>query len=110
MAESYRIAIADDEPVVVAFVRECLVRAGHSVVAEARSGEQLVQLCTTVVPDLIITDIKMGETDGITAVETILATHDLPVVVLSYTRRSAGMFFASHAASASFSVSRLVLA
>jgi two-component system, response regulator PdtaR len=83
MDESYRIAIADDEPLVLAFLRDCLVRAGHHVVAEAQSGEQLVRLCTTCSPQLIVTDIKMKGMDGLAAVQMILERQELPVVILS---------------------------
>ncbi len=83
MLESYRIAIADDEPVVVAFLRDCLMRAGHQVVGEARTGEQLVELCNSGAPELIVTDIEMEHMDGLAAVESILENHELPVIILS---------------------------
>lgn len=83
MRDSNRIAIADDEPLVVAYLRDCLTRAGHKVIVAARSGEELVELCLACPPDLIVTDIEMSPMDGLTAVQTILERHDLPVIILS---------------------------
>jgi DNA-binding NarL/FixJ family response regulator len=54
------------------------------VVAEARSGEQLLEVLDAVTPDLLITDIHMPGMDGLTAVARIRKRHpSLPILVLS---------------------------
>lgn len=83
MSESYRIAIADDEQIVVDYLSECLMKTGHEVVAEANSGEQLVALCSATKPELIITDIMMKDQDGLSAVEEILRSQSPAVIFLS---------------------------
>lgn len=83
MSSSYCIALADDEPDVRSFLRDCLTRAGHKVVIEAESGEELIQLTGAISPDLIITDVKMNKIDGLEAVNLILREKEVPVIVLT---------------------------
>lgn len=83
MKRSLRIAVADDEPVVQRFFREVLPRMGHEVVAVAGTGRELVERCHTSNPNLIITDIKMPEMDGITAACEIYRKHTVPVILVS---------------------------
>ena len=42
---------------------------GHQVVAIADTGRELVEHCRSLKPDLVITDIKMPDMDGIEAAE-----------------------------------------
>jgi two-component system, response regulator PdtaR len=67
MSQALRIAIADDEPDMRDYFQQVLPRLGHTVVAVAQNGRELVELCRTKNPDLVITDIKMPEMDGIDA-------------------------------------------
>jgi two-component system, response regulator PdtaR len=83
MHRSYRVAIADDNRADLFLLRECLSRSGHDVAFEAHSGEELVQQCASDSPELIITDIYMGEMDGLTAASEILAHQEIPVIIVS---------------------------
>ena len=83
MHRSYRVAIADDNRADLLLLRACLSRAGHNVAFEAHSGEELVQQCGSASPELIITDIYMGEMDGLTAASEILAHQEIPVIIVS---------------------------
>jgi AmiR/NasT family two-component response regulator len=56
---------------------------GHQVVATADNGEQLVEVCLTVRPDLVITDIRMPGKDGIAAVRDVFRSTPLPVVLVT---------------------------
>ena len=80
---SLRIAVADDEPVVRAYFEETLRDLGHEVVAVASTGAELVEACRRLKPDLIITDIRMPDTDGIDAAERITAFHEAPIILVS---------------------------
>ena len=62
-----RILVADDEPDMRDYFRKVLPRLGHTVVAAAETGAELIAQCRTHRPDLVITDIKMPELDGIDA-------------------------------------------
>ncbi len=78
-----RIAIADDEADIRQYFRRLLPRLGHEVVGEAENGRELVELCRAEHPDLIITDIRMPELNGIEAVSEIGKSQQIPVIVVS---------------------------
>jgi two-component system, response regulator PdtaR len=78
-----RIAVADDEPEMRDFFEKVLPRFGHQVVAVAENGAQLIEHCRRTQPDLIITDIKMPELDGIEASTRICQERPVPVILVS---------------------------
>lgn len=53
-----------------------------TVVGEAESGEQAVELVAELAPDLVLMDINMGGIDGIEATRQITAAHPATMVVL----------------------------
>lgn len=83
MTTSLRIAVADDEPEMRDFFAKVLPRFGHQVVAIAENGSELIKLCRDGQPDLIITDIKMPEVDGIEACNQICQERAVPVILVS---------------------------
>ena len=83
MSKHLRIAIAEDEPELLADYEETLAELGHEVVAKAKTGRELVQLCLETRPDLIITDIKMPDMDGLEAAEQIRQHGPIPIVIAS---------------------------
>jgi two-component system, response regulator PdtaR len=83
MTLSLRIAVADDEPDMRDYFRKCLTRLGHQVVAVAENGRELVERCHALRPDLVITDIKMPDMDGIDAATRIYREHPVPVILVS---------------------------
>jgi len=78
-----RIAVADDEPDMLAYYQKCLPRLGHQVVSIAQDGRELVEQCRTTRPDLIITDIKMPQLDGIEAATVIYRERPVPIILVS---------------------------
>jgi two-component system, response regulator PdtaR len=83
MSQTLRIAIADDEPDMRDYFQQVLPRLDHAVVAVAQNGRELVDLCRTSNPDLVITDIKMPELDGIEAATQIYLNRPVPVILVS---------------------------
>lgn len=83
MTPRLRIAVADDEPDMRDYFLRMLPRLGHEVVAVADNGRALVERCREVRPDLVITDIKMPELDGIDAAAEIARERPVPVVLVS---------------------------
>jgi response regulator NasT len=83
MSRSLRIAVADDEPDMREWFQTILPLLGHEVVAVAEDGSDLVEKCRTVHPDLLITDIKMPDMDGIDAATQIYRGGPLPVILVS---------------------------
>ena len=55
MTRSLKIAVADDELDMRDYFQQILPLLGHQVVAVAQTGRELVDLCATTRPDLVIT-------------------------------------------------------
>jgi two-component system, response regulator PdtaR len=83
MNRSLRIAVADDELDMRDYFQQMLPLLGHSVVAVAQNGRELVELCRQHKPDLVITDIKMPDMDGIDAATQICKNGPVPVILVS---------------------------
>lgn len=62
-----RIVIAEDEPLIKMDIKEILEENSYTVVGEASTGFDAVEICKKHKPDLVIMDIKMEIMDGITA-------------------------------------------
>jgi response regulator NasT len=83
MTHALRIVVADDEADMRDYFRKILPHLGHRLVAVAENGRELVQLCLEQRPDLVITDIKMPDMDGIDAAVEIYRTLPIPVILVS---------------------------
>jgi response regulator NasT len=83
MTRSLKIAVADDELDMRDYLQRILPVLGHQVVAVAKNGRELVEQCRTSRPDLVITDIKMPDMDGIDAATQIYRDGPLPVILVS---------------------------
>lgn len=80
---SLRIAVADDEPEMLLFFRELLPHLGHTVMAEAATGRELVERCRSTHPDLVITDIRMPDLDGLQAAAEVNGGGRVPVILVT---------------------------
>ena len=78
-----RILVAEDETIIRLDLVEMLGRAGLEVCAEARDGEEAVELARQHEPDLAIMDVKMPRLDGIEAARRILEENPIPIVMLT---------------------------
>ena len=83
MKRPLRIAVADDERDTRDFLQELLPRLGHEVVAVATTGRELVDKVQATAPDLVITDIKMPDMDGLQASIAVNRDKQVPVVLIS---------------------------
>jgi response regulator NasT len=83
MNRALRIAVADDEPDMRDYFRKILPRLGHQVVAVAATGRELIAQCRQTHPNLVVTDIKMPDMDGIDAAIEIYRETPVPVVLVS---------------------------
>ena len=76
-----RVLLADDQDLVRAGFRALLdAQDDIAVVGEAGDGEEAVQLPRRHRPDIVLMDIRMPGTDGLTATRSIAADHDLAEV------------------------------
>jgi response regulator NasT len=83
MTKPLRIAVADDEPDMRDYFARILPCLGHRVVAVAKDGEDLLAQCRASLPDLVITDIKMPDMDGIDAASRLYQERPIPVILVS---------------------------
>ncbi|NIP43129.1 MAG: sigma-54-dependent Fis family transcriptional regulator, partial [candidate division Zixibacteria bacterium] len=75
------ILVVDDDKLVNEFINETLTRAGYSV-HSALSGPEALKLMEETDYDLILTDVRMPEMDGITLLMKIKAVSPDSVVVV----------------------------
>jgi response regulator NasT len=78
-----RILVAEDETIIRLDLRDLLERAGFEVCAEAKDGEEAVDLARSELPDLAIMDVKMPRLDGIEAARRMLEERPIPIVMLT---------------------------
>ncbi len=68
-----RILICDDAVFMRMTIKEALLKAGHDIIGEAESGDEVAQLYQTLKPDLVTMDLlmKSSGTDGIKKIREI---------------------------------------
>lgn len=73
-----RVLLADDQALVRAGFRALLdAQDDIEVVGEAGNGEEAIRLTRSLVPDVVLMDIRMPELDGLEATRTIVQDPDL---------------------------------
>ena len=77
-----KILVVDDEDLLVKGIRFNLQNDGYEVVTGS-NGLQALELAKTQNPDLIVLDIMMPETDGLTACAQIREFSDVPIILLT---------------------------
>lgn len=70
---SAHLLIADDDPVTLDLLKEVLLKEGYRV-STALSGEEAISLGEHHLFDLVITDVRMGEKDGMDVLRTFKKT------------------------------------
>jgi two-component system, response regulator PdtaR len=83
MGRPLRIAVAEDERGMRDFFQKILPILGREVVVTAETGKQLVERCRATRPDLVITDIRMPDMDGIEAIRILYQEQPMPVVLVT---------------------------
>jgi two-component system, response regulator PdtaR len=78
-----RVLVAEDETIIRLDLKDLLERSGFEVCAEARDGEEAVELARSEQPDVAIMDVKMPRLDGIEAARRILDERPIPIVMLT---------------------------
>ena len=78
-----RVLVAEDETIIRHDLRDLLERSGFEVCAEAKDGEEAVELARSERPDVAIMDVKMPRLDGIEAARRILDERPIPIVMLT---------------------------
>jgi DNA-binding NarL/FixJ family response regulator len=95
------VLLVDDEELVRFGLRTVLEAAGDfTVVGEAGNGADGVKAARELRPDVVLTDIRMPEMDGLTATKQILALPDPPKVAVLTTFQVDEYVYAALAAGA----------
>lgn len=83
MTSPLRIAVVEDEREMRDYFGEVLPRLGYQVVVAARTGRELLERGRSLEFELLITDIKMPELDGIDLAAEVNRTRRVPVLLVS---------------------------
>jgi len=83
MDQALQVIVADDDRQARDFYHQVLPDIGHRVVFAAATGAELVEQCEQLKPDLVISDIKMPDLDGLDASEQIYKSHPVPIILVS---------------------------
>jgi two-component system chemotaxis response regulator CheB len=79
-----RVVIVDDSPICLAELRLVVERDRDiEVVGEASEGGAVLSLIQKHSPDLLLVDLQMPGVDGLAAVERVMATHPVPILVVT---------------------------
>ncbi len=82
----HKLFLVEDEAIIRAGLKQLIeeVIGGYQVVGEAANGKQALEALKGTQPDLLITDIRMNEMNGIDMVGRIRDHQpDLPIIILS---------------------------
>lgn len=83
MSGRLRIVAADDELEMREYFDSTLTFLGHEVLKVVKCGRELIQACQNRHPDLVITDVRMPEVDGLAAIKEISKTMSIPIILIS---------------------------
>ena len=83
MSQRLRIIAADDDPFIQEYYEQVFPALGHELLAVVDSGWELIEKCHELRPDLVITDIKMPDMDGIDAAHKLYWEQPVPVIIVS---------------------------
>lgn len=83
MKRSLTIAVAEDEPLMQQYLQETLSLLGHQVVCMTSVGRELVDRCLALRPELVMTDIRLPDMDGLEAAKEIYDIDPVPIIVIS---------------------------
>jgi response regulator NasT len=78
-----RVLIVEDETLVGIGLKSNLERLGHHVVGQASTGAEATALFRDARPDLVLMDIRLDGSDGITLAGELLKERRCPTIILS---------------------------
>lgn len=79
-----RVLLTDDSSLARGLLRSFLeADGGFEVVGEAKNGQEAVEMTRALRPDLVTMDLEMPVMDGLAAIEEIMCTKAVPILVVS---------------------------
>jgi two-component system KDP operon response regulator KdpE len=76
------ILVVDDEPQITRVLKTTLSGNGYAT-RTASDGDEALQIMKTWPPDLLITDLRMPNMDGLDLCRHVRASSQIPIIVLS---------------------------
>ena len=83
MKTAATVLTVDDDPIVRTDLRLVLEDAGFHVCADAKDGEEAVELARTHRPDVILLDLRLPRLGGVEATRRIMDDRPVPIVALT---------------------------
>jgi DNA-binding NarL/FixJ family response regulator len=77
-----RAIVADDDPLARRLIKDALRQSGFTVVAEAHTGREAVELTLHYRPDIVLMDVVMPEIDGLEATRRIIKEVPDQIIVM----------------------------
>jgi len=79
-----KIVIVDDEASIISLVKHLIPfeKLGLSLIGEAVNGEQALDLCSRLEPDIIVSDIRMPGMDGLTFIKKIKSILPFSIIII----------------------------
>jgi CheY-like chemotaxis protein len=79
-----KIMVVEDESIIALDLQIGLEEAGYTVISVVSSGEEAINRCADLEPDLLLMDIHLkGSLDGIETARHIQRGQDIPILFLS---------------------------
>ncbi|HUE25386.1 MAG TPA: response regulator transcription factor [Solirubrobacteraceae bacterium] len=109
-SEPIRVIVADDDSLARRIISDRLSDADIEIIAQVKNGEEAVEQALALHPDVIVMDLLMPRSDGITATRRIAAqAPDVQVVLLSVSSDEQVVMLALRSGAAGFLDKRLEL-
>ena len=83
MIQPLRILVADDDAEMTHYYGRIIPHLGHVFLAAVGNGLELVESCQTLRPSLVISDIRMPELDGLSAMESVQDLACIPFIFVT---------------------------
>jgi AmiR/NasT family two-component response regulator len=83
MKRSISIVVAEDERVMQKYLEETLTLLGYQVLCLVETGRDLIDRCRALRPNLVITDIRLPDMNGLDAAAEIYSIEPVPIIVIS---------------------------
>ncbi len=79
-----KVLVVDDSSFMRVNIKTLLMTAGDiEVIGIARTGSEAIEKAQALKPDVITMDINMPDMSGIEAVEHIMKTYPVPIIMIS---------------------------
>lgn len=79
------VLIIEDDAMIAMLYSELIHQIGHQVCGTASTENEAVAMAGSLLPDLIITDLGLGQGSGRAAIQRILRSRDVPFLVVTGT-------------------------